>query len=118
MPEPARFSVVSEARQECYLVAVAGEVDAHSASELRAAVEAGVSPQVRLVADLSDVTFLDSAGLGVFVTTVKKVQEQGGSLDLVVTSPRVMRVFELTGLDSMLTIYPDLAAALAAPPSH
>jgi len=111
--ESGRFSVLSEARPKCYLVTVSGEVDAHSAGDLRTAVEAGMGPEVRVVADLSAVTFLDSTGLGVFVTALKRVQEQGGSLDLVVNSPRVLRVFELTGLDSMLTIHPDLATALA-----
>jgi anti-sigma B factor antagonist len=110
----APFKVSTEQVGEHAVVAVTGEVDAHTADQVRAAVEGSIAPGIRLVVDLSDVTFLDSTGLGVFVTAVKHLREQDGSLDLVITSPRVMKVFELTGLDVVIPIHEDRAAALAS----
>jgi anti-sigma B factor antagonist len=49
-----------------------------------------------------------------FVTALKHLREQDGSLDLVITSPRVMKVFELTGLDVLIPIHENRAAALAS----
>lgn len=110
----APFSVSAENVDGIAVVTVTGEVDAHTADQVRTAVEAGIEPGARLVADLSGVSFLDSTGLGVFVTALKHLREQDGSLDLVVTSPRVMKVFELTGLDVLIPIHENRGAALAS----
>ena len=107
------FTVATEEVGSHVVITVTGEVDAHTADQVKAAIEAGITPGARVVADLSGVTFLDSTGLGVFVTSLKHLREQDGSLDLVITSPRVMKVFELTGLDVVIPIHEDRAAALA-----
>ena len=110
---PARFSVSSDSVDGHTVVVVTGEVDAHTADRVGEALESGIQPSARLVADLSAVTFMDSTGLGVFVTALKHLREQQGTLDLVITSPRVLKVFELTGLDVVIPIHEDRAAALA-----
>lgn len=95
------------------VVTIHGEIDAHTADQVRSAVDAAISPGTQLVVDLSRVTFMDSTGLGVFVTALKHLRENEGSLDLIITSPRVMKVFELTGLDVVIPIHEDREAALA-----
>ena len=113
MPEvPIRVS--TERHGDAAVVTVAGEVDAHTAGAVRTAVEAAIGPQARVVVDLTDVSFLDSTGLGVFVTALKHLHEQQGSLDLVITSPRVLKVFELTGLDVVIPIHAALEDALSS----
>ena len=110
------FSVSSEVLGDqggVVVITVAGEVDAHTADRLRSAIDDVIADGTQLAVDLTGVTFLDSTGLGVFVTTLKHLRERDGSLDLVITSPRVMKVFELTGLDVVIPIHEDLAAALA-----
>jgi anti-sigma B factor antagonist len=94
------------------MVTVHGELDAHTAPQVREAVEASITPGARVVADLTGVTFLDSTGLGVFVTALKHVREVDGTLDLVITSPRVLKVFELTGLDVVIPIHEEISGAL------
>jgi len=94
------------------MVTVHGELDAHTAPQVREAVEAAITPGTRVVADLTGVTFLDSTGLGVFVTALKHVREVDGTLDLVITSPRVLKVFELTGLDVVIPIHEEISGAL------
>lgn len=113
MPE-VPIHVSTELRSDTAIVTVAGEVDAHTAGDVRTAVEAVIGPRSRVVVDLTGVTFLDSTGLGVFVTALKHLREQQGSLDLVITSPRVLKVFELTGLDVVIPIHAALGDALSS----
>lgn len=88
------------------VVSVMGEVDVFSApgldSELDALIAAG-SP--RLVVDLSEVAFLDSTGLGVLVKALKHAREADGWLHLVVTSDRIRKIFDITGLDASIPIF-------------
>ena len=112
VPEPLAFRVDSRDVQGASVVEVAGEVDAHTAPTVRGAVEAAIVPGARVIVDLSGVSFLDSTGLGVLVTALKHVREADGTLDLVVTSPRVLKVFELTGLDVVIPIHEELGALL------
>lgn len=110
-PAPS-FGVTSKPTASGTMVTVTGELDAHTAPQVREVVEAAITPSTRLVVDLTDVTFLDSTGLGVFVTALKHLREVDGTLDLVITSPRVLKVFELTGLDVVIPIHEDISGAL------
>ncbi len=88
------------------VVSARGEVDVFTApdldTELDGLIAAGSS---RLVVDLSDVAFLDSTGLGVLVKALKHAREAGGWLHLVVTSDRIRKIFEITGLDASIPIF-------------
>src|SRR5256885_15901603 len=69
----------------------------------------------RLVLDLSDVTFIDSTAIGVIAGAVEKLDEAGGgALAIVCTHEKVMQIFEITGLDSVITVHPSREEALAA----
>lgn len=97
------------------VVAVSGEVDAHSARLFRDALAEGLSDgSRRLIADLAEVTFLDSSGLGVLVGKLKDVRQRGGSMHVVIANPRVLRVFEITGLDRVFRIHASLDPPLVA----
>lgn len=97
------------------LVEVGGEIDLHSAPQLRAellkAVEAA-APKV--VIDLSDVTFIDSTGIGVLVGALKRAREKGGSLNFCGIQTRVKRVFEITGLMRALPLFDSRDLAIKA----
>ncbi|CAB4836135.1 unannotated protein [freshwater metagenome] len=67
-----------------------------------------------VIVDLTDVTFMDSSGLSVFVTALKRAREAGTTLVLVVSEPRVMRVFSITGIDTLIDIHATLDSALSA----
>jgi len=96
------------------VVSALGEVDVFSApgldSELDALIAAGSS---RLVVDLSEVAFLDSTGLGVLVKALKHAREADGWLHLVVTSDRIRKIFEITGLDASIPIFDTAQDAIA-----
>lgn len=96
------------------VVTVEGELDVHTAPQLSAALEGVYGVGRSVVIDLSGVPFMDSTGLSVFVTALKRTKEANGRLGLVVTEPAVLKVFTITGLDTVLAVHESNAAALAA----
>ncbi|HEX9774310.1 MAG TPA: STAS domain-containing protein [Actinomycetota bacterium] len=96
------------------IVGVAGELDLLTAPSLRTRlIEAIDQGDVRLVLDLSHVSFLDSSGLGALIAGYKRVRERGGRLVLVATSRAVLNVLSLTGLDGVFQVFPTVDEALA-----
>jgi anti-sigma B factor antagonist len=98
-----------------HLVRVSGEIDVATSPALRERLQptAGSSVPVQIV-DLSEVTFLDSTGLGVLVGALKRRREAGGVLRLVIAEPRILRIFEITGLVDVFSIFPSVEEALTA----
>ena len=98
------------------LVEVAGELDLHSAPQLRAelsrAIESNAPPHI--VVDLAGVTFLDSTGVGVLVGALKRASEAQGALHFCSAQKRVRRVFEITGLIGALPLFTTREEAFAA----
>ena len=89
-----------------YVIMVSGEVDLASSPDLDAAIIAAIeSGSSSLVVDLSDVSFMDSSGLGVIVRGLKRCREANKDLDLVITNERVLKVFGITGLDQVIPIH-------------
>jgi len=96
------------------VVAVTGEIDVMTAGTLRERINDLVAAGHHdLVIDLDRVDFLDSAGLGVLVGGLKRVRAQDGSLRLVCTQERILKVFRITRLTEEFAIHPSLAEALA-----
>jgi anti-sigma B factor antagonist len=94
------------------VVVVAGDIDLHSAPELRDELSALVDSDTRQVTlDLSEVTFLDSMALGVILGTKKRLAASGRDLELVVANPDIRRIFEITMLDRIFELHPSRAAA-------
>jgi anti-sigma B factor antagonist len=96
------------------VVSVYGELDVATAPTLREQLINLVGDgSTRLVLDLEGVDFLDSTGLGVIVSALKRSRTQGGDLRLVCTQARIKRLFEITGLDKAVPLLPSLDAAVA-----
>jgi anti-sigma B factor antagonist len=99
-PQPGRHVVIAS-----------GEIDVHAAPSLREMLESVREEASRdLVLDLSAVTFLDSAAIGVLVGHVKAT---GGPLTVVCSNENVLRVFEISGLERVLRIRDTLDDVLA-----
>jgi len=97
------------------VLGVHGEVDVSTAPRLRQQlVEMATSGHDRVVVDLEAVDFLDSTGLGVLVSGLKRFRTVGGDLLLVCTQRRILKVFEITGLTKVFSMHDSVAAAVAA----
>nr|WP_281364595.1 STAS domain-containing protein [Nocardioides marinus] len=97
------------------VVTVGGEIDVYTAPKLRDKITELVAAGVYdLVIDMEAVEFLDSTGLGVLVGGLKKVRAHDGSLQLVCTQDRLLKIFRITGLAKVFVIHDSAEAALAA----
>jgi anti-sigma B factor antagonist len=97
------------------VVAVGGEIDVYTAPKLRDKITELVGAGVyQLVVDLEAVEFLDSTGLGVLVGGLKKVRAHDGSLRLVCTQDRLLKIFRITGLAKVFDIHESADEAVAA----
>ena len=67
----------------------------------------------KMILELSGVEYADSAGLGLLMLLYGRMKTVGGQLRLVAPRKQLLDVFKLTCTDSILTIDPDLATALA-----
>lgn len=96
------------------VVAVAGEIDVATAPRLRKEAIAIVADGHHLVVlDLEAVDFLDSTGLGVLIGVLRRINAVGGELRLVCSTPRILDLFTLTGLDRVFDLRESVADATA-----
>ncbi len=109
------LSLVTRTQGARTVVEVGGEIDVYTAPQLRErVVELVADGQVDLVLDLSGVEFLDSTGLGVLVGALNRVRAQDGSLALVLTQERILKIFEITGLRKVFPIFATVDEAVGA----
>ena len=96
------------------IVAVEGEIHVSTAPEFSAMLGATVEGgRTSLVLDLTDVMFIDSTGLSVLLTALRQVTHAGGQMAVVCSNPTVLRLFEITRLDTTFDIHAELEPALA-----
>jgi anti-sigma B factor antagonist len=90
------------------------ELDVSNAGQLREALLATSNGHVVIVVDMSATTFCDSTSLGVLVRAARQAATSGGELRLVIDTPLVLRIFTVTGVDKVFSIFSGLPEALAA----
>jgi anti-anti-sigma factor len=69
--------------------------------------------QKKFVFDLSALNYADSSGIGTLVSCLTKIKKSGGELRIAGVNPRIRRIFAITGLDSLMALYPTVAEAAA-----
>ncbi len=115
MMTPPEFTITTaQVDPQSYVVAVTGEVDMHEAPALeRELAKIAMRGGRRVIVDFMAADFIDSTVLGVLVRELDRLRPAGGDVLVVSSDPRILRVFEITGLDRMFTIEPNLADAVA-----
>jgi anti-sigma B factor antagonist len=97
-----------------YVIALAGEVDLYTAPEFKQQLLDVIGQGAKdVVVDFSETTFIDSTTLGVLVGGVKRLRTNDGQLSLVCSDRNITKIFEITGLDRVFTIYGSRDEALA-----
>jgi anti-sigma B factor antagonist len=97
------------------IVDVEGEIDVYTAPRLRELlIELVNKKNYQLVVNMEKVEFLDSTGLGVLVGGLKRVRAHDGSLDLVCTQERILKIFRITGFTKVFGIHESVDQAIAA----
>jgi anti-sigma B factor antagonist len=97
------------------VVEVGGEIDVYTAPRLREQlVDLVADGKYHLIVDMERVDFLDSTGLGVLVGGLKRVRAHDGSLRLVCTQERILKIFRITGLTKVFPIHASVDEAVNA----
>lgn len=97
------------------IVEVEGEIDVYTAPRLRELLIDLVNKgNFHLLVNMEKVDFLDSTGLGVLVGGLKRVRAHDGSLELVCTQERILKIFRITGLTKVFGIYASVDEAKEA----
>lgn len=91
-----------------YTVQLNGEIDAYTASDLKDKVMPIASEkEVHIVVDFTEVEYMDSTGLGVFIALLKASKKNDGKLEFIGVSKRLKRLFDITGLTEILNLNAD-----------
>jgi anti-sigma B factor antagonist len=99
---------------DTYVISLAGEVDLYTAPEFKQQLLEVIGEGAKdVVVDFSGTTFIDSTTLGVLVGGVKRLRSNDGQLSLVCSDRNITKIFEITGLDRVFSIYSTRDEALA-----
>jgi anti-sigma B factor antagonist len=102
---PGELAVAVAGSDSHYEIHVRGELDMSTAPELREPLlRLAKGEGVYVTLDLSGLAFVDSTGLSVLVTGLKRLRQQGGDLTLRSPTPATRRVLEITGLTEVFAI--------------
>jgi anti-sigma B factor antagonist len=116
-PDEQLFQTSQERRRGKVIVHASGELDAVTVDQLSEGLDAaqnGTKKRSPVVLDLSEITYLSSAGVAALVIHTRRCAEHGGTLRIVAAQPAVLRPITLTGADDALDIVPTLEQAVRA----
>lgn len=96
------------------IVTLKGELDHHSSEELRTRVDDVLDRgnYKTLIFNFSEVNFMDSSGIGSVIGRYKKMSLRGGKVCLTNVKPNVQRIFELSGMFKIISLYENIDEAL------
>ena len=109
------LSLATRTEGDRTVVIMGGGIDVYTAPKLREQlIDLVSSGAYHLVVDMEGVKLLDSTGLGVLVGGLKRVRAHEGSLRLVCTQERILKIFPITGLTKVFPIHSSVEEAVAA----
>ncbi|NLI57732.1 MAG: anti-sigma F factor antagonist [Clostridium sp.] len=96
------------------IVSLAGELDHHSAEYVRQKIDNELmkSSNRDVILDFSDVSFMDSSGIGVVIGRYKNIQKLNGKLIIINLNNQVRRIFEMSGLLKIIPVYDNVEDAI------
>lgn len=93
---------------------VGDSLETENVASFRSAIGPILERSKRIVLDLSQVSFMDSTGLGAMLSCLRTVKGKGGSLKLSDLTPEVRQLFEMVLMDRVFEIYPTTDAAIVS----
>jgi anti-sigma B factor antagonist len=97
------------------MVSLTGEIDIANTPALTAQLrQLTAPPATGLIVDLTSVSFIDSSGLSALVASWRRLEERGAQLVVVASSPLIVRLLNVTGLNQLFTVVSTPADARAA----
>lgn len=110
------MEIETKERSGALIARLVGEFDVGAADRFRTEIDTLLDADKRLsclILDLSEVTFIDSSGIGAILGRYRKMTARGGVIRAVGLKPTVRRVFEFSGMTGLIPAYADVKQALA-----
>jgi stage II sporulation protein AA (anti-sigma F factor antagonist) len=106
--------ITMETKKDVLVVRLQGELDHHTADELRTKVDEVLrNPEIRhIVLSLTDLSFMDSSGIGVILGRYKQISARSGEMVVCSINPTIYRIFEMSGLFKVIKFRENEAEAL------
>jgi anti-sigma B factor antagonist len=109
------FEVARADNGEISVLRLKGYLDAHTAPDLETALQKLLDEKrVKIVVNFKDLTYISSAGLGVFMGFIEEVRNGGGDIKLTNMSQKIYRVFDLLGFPTLFDIREDETLVLTS----
>jgi anti-anti-sigma factor len=113
MASQSNLSIERSRVSDRVVLMVSGRMDAENAAQFEERCKECIAEgHVRLVADLSGLTYVSSMGLRSFLSVAKTLQGKGGDLRLCGMKGLVKQVFEITGLMQAFSVYESVESAV------
>lgn len=101
----SNFSVGFRTNGKVQILDLRGELDAHTAAELEAAIQKCQNDNlVHILINGANLMYISSAGLGVFMAYIEDLRECGGDIKIAALQPKVFNVFDLLGFPILFDI--------------
>ncbi len=95
-----------KSKGEVLTVYLQGEIDHHSAKSMREEIDKSIQyamPSL-LILDFSEVTFMDSSGIGLVMGRYKNLQRTGASLNIVNLPENIYKIMKLAGIERLASL--------------
>jgi anti-sigma B factor antagonist len=107
------FKVLTREEPPVSVLEIKGYLDAHTAPELESAIDRLVKEKrFNIIVNCRDLTYISSAGLGVFMAYIEEVRKNQGDIKLSNMSPKIFNVFDLLGFPLLYEIFKDESEAV------
>jgi len=111
--EQNQFEVIRKDQDDVSILTIRGYLDAHTAPDFEKAIQELLeNKRYKIVVDFSELDYISSAGLGVFMGFIEDVRKNGGDIKLARLNERVFKIFDLLGFPNLYEIYENLDKAM------
>lgn len=98
------MEIVKEKNGSELIMKLSGRIDTVTSIKLSKEIEENIEGLTKLIFDASDVMYISSATMRVFLQVSRKMEEQGGKMQIINVIPEVMNIFDMIGFIGMLDI--------------
>lgn len=103
--EKSTLSIITNDTDKIRSISIGGSLDAFTADKLESEISGGVEKDIyRFAIGFEELDYISSAGLGVFMTHIEEIRENGGDIKLYGMNDKIFRIFDLLGFPLIFDI--------------
>jgi len=107
------FTIQRSTQDDLVVLSLDGYLDAHTAPDFENAVQQEFDAgHKRLIVNCERLSYISSAGLGVFMSFIEEIRAAGGDIKICGATPKVLQVFEILGFPAIFDLLPDVPATV------